>query len=242
VSENCAITATARSAANPPITSLDSFPVMFVLRTVGPNTVRVAAVDPDVRRGGWSTPRSTSWPAADDTAGAGRQPPALRAGELTPLAIDPLTLSGGWEEPGDGMLLRQIRGSRRLRCLRLPAPQALPWRLRRSRPASIGVSASPSVLAAGGRAGYLGYTECIMGKVLVSFDDALLRRIDRAASSRGLTRSAYLAQLAERDAARATGPGKTPAVQAALRELDRLFADAPPGESTAAIRAGRASR
>ncbi|MGB0093755.1 MAG: hypothetical protein WBP81_14645 [Solirubrobacteraceae bacterium] len=81
-----------------------------------------------------------------------------------------------------------------------------------------------------------------MGKVLVSFDDALLRRIDRAASSRGLTRSAYLAQLAERDATRATGPGKTPAVQAALRDLDRLFAEAPPAESTAAIRAARDAR
>src|SRR5437660_485854 len=102
---------------------------------------------------------------------------------------------------------------------------------------------SNSVLAASdSKTGYLGYTERVMGKVLVSFDDALLRRIDRAASSRGLTRSAYLAQLAERDAARATGPGKTPAVQAALRDLDRLFADAPPGESTAAIRAARDPR
>ncbi len=81
-----------------------------------------------------------------------------------------------------------------------------------------------------------------MGKVLVSFDDTLLRRIDRAATERGLTRSAYLAQLAERDAAAASGPGKSPAVQAALRELDRLFADAPAGESTAAIRASRNAR
>jgi hypothetical protein len=81
-----------------------------------------------------------------------------------------------------------------------------------------------------------------MGKVLVSFDDALLRRIDRLATSRGLTRSAYLAQLAERDAARAYGPGTTPTVRAALRDLDRLFADAPAGESTAAIRAARDAR
>jgi metal-responsive CopG/Arc/MetJ family transcriptional regulator len=81
-----------------------------------------------------------------------------------------------------------------------------------------------------------------MSKVLVSFDDALLRRIDRAAKSRGLTRSAYLAQLAQRDAEQASGPGKTSAVQAALRDLDQLFADAPAGESTAAIRAGRDAR
>jgi hypothetical protein len=67
-----------------------------------------------------------------------------------------------------------------------------------------------------------------MSKVLVSFDDALLRRIDCTARSRGLTRSAYLAQLAEKDAAQASGPGKTPAVRAALLDLDRLFADVPP--------------
>ncbi len=81
-----------------------------------------------------------------------------------------------------------------------------------------------------------------MRKVLVSFDDALLRRIDRTARSRGLTRSAYLAQLARRDAAQASGPGRTSAVQAALRDLDQLFAYAPAGESTAAIRAGRDAR
>ncbi len=81
-----------------------------------------------------------------------------------------------------------------------------------------------------------------MGKVLVSFDDALLRRIDRAARARGLTRSAYLAQLAEGDAAREVGPGKDPAVRAALDKLDRLFADAPAGDSTAAVRAARDAR
>jgi hypothetical protein len=81
-----------------------------------------------------------------------------------------------------------------------------------------------------------------MRKVLVSFDDALLRRIDRSASARGLSRSAYLGQLAESDAARGDGPGRAPAVQAALRDLDRLFGDAPADESTAAIRAARDTR
>jgi metal-responsive CopG/Arc/MetJ family transcriptional regulator len=81
-----------------------------------------------------------------------------------------------------------------------------------------------------------------MGKVLVSLDDRLLRRIDRLARSRGLTRSAYLAQLAEHDLARGDGPGKTPAARAALRKLDRIFADAPAGDSTAAIRAARDAR
>jgi hypothetical protein len=81
-----------------------------------------------------------------------------------------------------------------------------------------------------------------MSKVLVSLDDRLLRRIDRAAKSRGLTRSAYLAQLAEGDLAGTSGPGKSPAARAALGELDRLFAGSPPDDSSAAIRAARDAR
>jgi hypothetical protein len=81
-----------------------------------------------------------------------------------------------------------------------------------------------------------------MAKVLVSFDDMLLRRIDRAAGASGKSRSAYLAQLAENDAARVGGPGKSPATRAALRELDRLFAATPADDSTAAIRAARDAR
>lgn len=81
-----------------------------------------------------------------------------------------------------------------------------------------------------------------MAKVLVSFDDGLLRRIDRAARANGQSRSAYLSALAESDAARRSGPGKTPAARAAFRELDRLFADAPGGDVTAAIRAERDAR
>lgn len=81
-----------------------------------------------------------------------------------------------------------------------------------------------------------------MGKVLVSFDDSLLRRIDRIARSRGLSRSAYLAQLAERDAARVQGPGKDRAVRTALGELDRLFAETPSEDSTRVIRAERRAR
>ena len=38
-----------------------------------------------------------------------------------------------------------------------------------------------------------------MSKILVSVDDKLLARIDRAAKSAGLSRSAYLARLAARD-------------------------------------------
>lgn len=81
-----------------------------------------------------------------------------------------------------------------------------------------------------------------MTKVLVSMDDALLRRIDRIARSRGLTRSAYLAGLAERDVARAAGPGGDPAVRRALRRLDELFEQGAVEDSTAAIRSERDAR
>ena len=81
-----------------------------------------------------------------------------------------------------------------------------------------------------------------MAKVLVSLDDTLLRRIDRIAQSRGLSRSAYLAQLAERDAARSSGPGATAAVRRTLARLDELFERSPAGDSTEAIRAERDAR
>jgi predicted transcriptional regulator len=81
-----------------------------------------------------------------------------------------------------------------------------------------------------------------VAKVLVSLNDALLRRIDRIAQARGLSRSAYLAQLAEDDAARSSGPGSEPAARRALAQLDKLFADTPAGDSTAAVRAERDAR
>jgi Ribbon-helix-helix protein, copG family len=81
-----------------------------------------------------------------------------------------------------------------------------------------------------------------MAKVLVSLDDALLRRIDRIARSRGLSRSAYLAELAGRDAARLSGPGADPAARQALARLDELFARSPASDSTAAVRAERDAR
>lgn len=81
-----------------------------------------------------------------------------------------------------------------------------------------------------------------MAKVLVSLNDALLRRIDRIAQARGLTRSAYLGALAERDVARTEGPGSTPRARRALSRLDELFADGPDEDSTVAIRAERDAR
>jgi metal-responsive CopG/Arc/MetJ family transcriptional regulator len=81
-----------------------------------------------------------------------------------------------------------------------------------------------------------------MAKVLVSLDDVLLRRVDRIAKARGLSRSAYLAELAERDVARTEGPGATRAARRALSRLDELFSAGPVEDSTAAIRAERDAR
>jgi len=89
--------------------------------------------------------------------------------------------------------------------------------------------------------GYIGYPESV-AKVLVSLDDALLRRVDRIAKARGLSRSGYLAELAERDAARSEGPGTSRAARRALARLDDLFRGGRLEDSTAAIRAERDAR
>ncbi|HWT89805.1 MAG TPA: hypothetical protein VN179_01695 [Solirubrobacterales bacterium] len=81
-----------------------------------------------------------------------------------------------------------------------------------------------------------------MAKVLVSFDDKLLKRIDRAAKANGMTRSAYLAGLAESGASGQVGAGKSRPARQAMRRLDRLFESVPAGDSTAAVRAERDAR
>jgi hypothetical protein len=65
-----------------------------------------------------------------------------------------------------------------------------------------------------------------MAKVLVTFEDDLLRRIDQVAKLRGLTRSAYLSQLAARATAQEKGPGADPAVHRALARIDEILANA----------------
>lgn len=60
-------------------------------------------------------------------------------------------------------------------------------------------------------------------RVLVSIDERLLDRIDQACARRGLSRSGYLAQLAEADLAGGTGPGASPSVHRALSTLDALL-------------------
>jgi hypothetical protein len=62
------------------------------------------------------------------------------------------------------------------------------------------------------------------------------------AKARGLSRSAYLASLAERDLARSEGPGATRAARRALARLDELFAGGPAEDSTLAVRTERDAR
>lgn len=82
-----------------------------------------------------------------------------------------------------------------------------------------------------------------MPKVLITLEDALLRRVDRTTRERGLTRSAYFAQLAQRDLEQEVGPGADPEVRAALADLRKLFASNPmPEDPTVAIRRERDER
>ncbi|MDQ2681758.1 MAG: type II toxin-antitoxin system HicB family antitoxin [Candidatus Eremiobacteraeota bacterium] len=74
-------------------------------------------------------------------------------------------------------------------------------------------------------------------KVLLSLDERLLRQIDRAARSRHLSRSAYIAELAHRDTDR-----EQMSVAEAFKSLDQLFANLPSEDATAAIRAERDAR
>lgn len=65
-----------------------------------------------------------------------------------------------------------------------------------------------------------------MAKVLVTLEDPLLKRIDRTARERGLTRSAYISDLARRDLDAQIGPGADPKVREALDNLRRIADEA----------------
>lgn len=80
-----------------------------------------------------------------------------------------------------------------------------------------------------------------MGKVLVSFDDELVRRVDEEARAHGLSRSAFLARAAQRELQR-TAKSTLRRRRRALKALDDLFAAAPAGDSTSEIRAARDER
>ena len=83
----------------------------------------------------------------------------------------------------------------------------------------------------------------MMRKILVSVDEKLLARIDRAARSAGLSRSAYVTGLAQRALADSRGPGVGPQARRAVRRLQGLF-DAHPGDEdgTDSIRGDRDAR
>jgi len=82
-----------------------------------------------------------------------------------------------------------------------------------------------------------------MSKILVSVDDKLLARVDRAARSAGLSRSAYLARLAERDLGEERGPGAGRPARRAVARLQKLFDTQASGEdATLAVRADRDAR
>lgn len=61
-------------------------------------------------------------------------------------------------------------------------------------------------------------------RVLISIDERLLQRIDRHCERLGMSRSAYLAQVASATLAAGDGPGLAPAARAALRTIDELLA------------------
>jgi hypothetical protein len=82
----------------------------------------------------------------------------------------------------------------------------------------------------------------LVSKVLVSLDDALLRRIDRRAAACGVLRSGYLAALAERDLAEIEGQGRNPATRRALGRLDRVPVGSPAADSTRLVRQARDAR
>ncbi|HVM25716.1 MAG TPA: ribbon-helix-helix protein, CopG family [Candidatus Limnocylindrales bacterium] len=65
-------------------------------------------------------------------------------------------------------------------------------------------------------------------RVLISIDERLLDRIDEACERRGVSRSAYLAQLADADLLGGAGPGADPSVRAALASIDELVGRAAP--------------
>jgi hypothetical protein len=82
-----------------------------------------------------------------------------------------------------------------------------------------------------------------MAKVLVSLNDRLLERIDQAAKSRGMSRSALISEWAARELGEPLGPGARPEVHAAIERLQALLGKVDdPEDSTAVIRAMRDSR
>lgn len=77
-----------------------------------------------------------------------------------------------------------------------------------------------------------------MAKVMVSIQDELLRKIDRAAHAQGASRSAFLAAAARRHLAQ-TGEES---VTAAVASLEKIFTAPPFIDAAALVRADRDAR
>jgi hypothetical protein len=73
-------------------------------------------------------------------------------------------------------------------------------------------------------------------RVLISIDERILSRLDADASRRGLTRSAYIAQMATERLGGGQGPGARPESLAAVQAIEDLLVDAPAFESTDVVR------
>lgn len=63
-----------------------------------------------------------------------------------------------------------------------------------------------------------------MKKILVSIDERLLDKVDRAAKRSGESRSAYVSEVLQREVGSASGPGRDPRVREALRRITELVA------------------
>lgn len=80
-----------------------------------------------------------------------------------------------------------------------------------------------------------------MRKVLISVEDELLTQIDALADARGISRSAYVSDLAKTDLAAQTAERKR-RIKRALKGIDDLFAQNPtPGDLVELVREERRS-
>lgn len=80
-------------------------------------------------------------------------------------------------------------------------------------------------------------------KILLSMDERLLTRIDKAARAAGLSRSAYLSRLASRELRAGRSADERRRIHQAMRRLDSLArAHGAAGDTTAAIREARDER
>jgi metal-responsive CopG/Arc/MetJ family transcriptional regulator len=62
-----------------------------------------------------------------------------------------------------------------------------------------------------------------MAKVLISIDDSLLRRADKVAKEKKLSRSGFISQLIAQELDGKKGPGASKQAREAMRRMDELF-------------------